>query len=70
MAATVLVSKLRASELDVLPPVMILVAWSNPERHPKEGLIPVAVAAFALDEAEPTWEDAEWQLGALLSAKC
>lgn len=61
MEATLLMSKPVDSELDVVPQVMILVAWSTSERHPKEGPVPADEAALALDEAEPTWEDAEWQ---------
>ncbi len=61
MAATLRMSMLMDADLDVVPPVMILVAWSTSEPHPNEGPVAASEAELGFDEAEPTWEDAEWQ---------
>lgn len=51
---------LNALKRDALPPVLILVAWSPPERLALPELD--LNTAGALDEGgEPTWEDAAWQ---------
>lgn len=51
---------LDALKRDALSPVLILVAWSLPERLavPEPDL---RVAGAPDQEGEPTWEDAAWQ---------
>ncbi len=60
MVATLQMSNVQVIESDDAPAVVVLVALTRPEPASLTTM-PVTIPVAMAFEAEPTWEDAEWQ---------
>jgi len=60
MVATLQMSNVQVIESDDAPAVVVLVALTRPEPASLTTM-PVTIPVAMTFQAEPTWEDAEWQ---------